>query len=250
MRNQVYICGTGNVAASLLRELIKHHIDVTGVFSRSQTKILGRNTISYGTHFPELDSVVFLAVPDRAITETENLLGNGNYFAVHHAGSVSMESLQSKRKGVFYPLQSFTHGADISWQGIPVLIESNDEFLLESLFELAAAFGTNPVEINSEQREVIHLAAVFANNFSNAMFDIAQELVVNAGVNPALLTPLIRETTAKIERMRAKDAQTGPARRGDANTIDEHIKLISDNESAANIYKAVTHYLIKRHSTN
>lgn len=245
MRNKIYICGTGNVATALLLELRRHRVDVAGIFSRGNTSPDDTvPALRYGEAIPEKNSIVFIAVPDRYIIETEKALGGSGYATVHSAGSVGLNELKSDIRGVFYPLQSFSRLMATSWENLPVLIESNDEVLLESLFEIAAAFGTKPIEVDSEQREAIHLAAVFANNFGNAMFLIAQDLVEKAGLSPSILNPLIFQTAGKLRMMNARQAQTGPARRGDARVIAEHLKVLHDDPQLAGIYEGISKYLM------
>ena len=109
------------------------------------------------------------------------------------------------------------------------------------------AFGTQPIEVDSGQREAIHLAAVFANNFGNAMFGIAQEIALKAGFDPKVLTPLILQTAAKLKYSTAEDMQTGPAKRGDKEVMTEHLHQISNQPQLAEIYRVISDYLIQRY---
>lgn len=244
MRNNIYICGTGNVAKALLGQFRRHKIPVAGVFSRTAESIDNDVTLlKYGAHIPEKNSLVFLTVPDQFVAETEKAVGKGGYYSVHSGGSVNLNELKSEVKGVFYPLQSFSADLVTTWENIPILIESNDEYLLEQLFELAAAFGSVPVEADSVQREALHLAAVFANNFSNAMFMAAQELITKTNLDPRILNPLIRKTVGKLQRISARDAMTGPARRHDHNTMERHIQMLEGHPDLQQVYRDVSGYI-------
>jgi predicted short-subunit dehydrogenase-like oxidoreductase (DUF2520 family) len=245
MKNPVYICGNGNVGSALAREFARHKIEVSGIFSRDTEKKNEHSlrTCRYGIDVPEDNAIVFLTVPDRYIGETEKNIGNGNYYVVHTAGSIPLQTLTAKRKGVFYPLQTYSVGVKVNWENIPVLVESNDEELLEALFEIVAAFGARGIETDSEQRAAVHLSAVFANNFSNAMFNIAEKLTISAGLPPDVLTPLIAQTVKKLELLHADQAQTGPAKRGDTITMEKHLKLLETEPQYAAIYKMVSAFI-------
>lgn len=246
MRNPIYICGTGNVATALIAELQRHKVSIAGVFTR-MTEFQGLRICRYGVDFPEKNALVFITVPDRYIGETEKNLLKNDFCAVHTAGSMPLSLLQSQRKGVFYPMQSFSKTISTNWEGVPVFIESDDEVLNEILFELAVAFGTQPIEVDSNQREAIHLAAVFANNFANAMFGIAQEMALKAGFDPKVLNPLILQTAAKLKYSTAENMQTGPAKRGDKEVLKEHLHQLSGQPQLAEIYRVISDYLMNKY---
>ena len=84
--------------------------------------------------------------------------------------------------------------------------------------------------IDSDQRKKVHLAAVYVNNFVNHLYHIAHEICARENLPFELLKPLIRETARKIEVMAPSEAQTGPAKRKDLKTINEHLELLSEDQ--------------------
>jgi predicted short-subunit dehydrogenase-like oxidoreductase (DUF2520 family) len=245
MKNNIYICGNGNVGSALVREFARHRIEVSGIYSRSKDKKPENveKICRYGTDFPEKNAIVFITVPDSYIGETEKNLGKGDFYVVHTAGSVPLDALASRNSGVFYPLQTFSLGVKVNWEGLPVMVETNDEELLEALFEIVAAFGARGMECDSAQRAALHVSAVFANNFSNAMFAIAENIAKNAGFSADILSPLIRQTVKKLELLHADEAQTGPAKRGDKKVLEKHLKMLEEKPEFAVVYRAVSDYI-------
>ena len=152
---------------------------------------------------------------------------------VHTSGSVSCQDLaEHNRRGVFYPLQSFSKNRESNFKEIPICIEAefNKDLLL--LEELAAALSDDVYFIDSDQRKKLHLAAVFVNNFVNHLYQIGHDICAREALPFEILKPLIAETARKIEEMTPSDAQTGPAKRNDLKTINEHLELLSDDHKA------------------
>ena len=137
---------------------------------------------------------------------------------VHTSGSVPIDTISAKRKGVLYPLQSFTKEKEIDFSTVPLCIEASNKDDLVVLKKLANTISKSVFEVSSIQRAQIHLAAVFANNFSNHMYTIANELCEKEGLPFDLLKPLIMESTAKLQVLKPDKAQTGPAIRNDILT--------------------------------
>jgi predicted short-subunit dehydrogenase-like oxidoreductase (DUF2520 family) len=163
-----------------------------------------------------------------------------NKLVVHTSGSVSIKKLASKNnRGVFYPLQSFTTGHVVSFTEIPICIEAEDPKDLAMLRELGEAISEKVVEISSEERQKLHLAAVFVNNFVNHIYHISESYLTENKLDFNLLKPLIKETARKIESMTPSEAQTGPAKRNDLKTIEKHLHLLEDS-AYARLYKQLT----------
>jgi predicted short-subunit dehydrogenase-like oxidoreductase (DUF2520 family) len=158
---------------------------------------------------------------------------------VHTSGAISMNKLKSNaKKGVFYPLQTFTKNASIDFSEIPICIEAatkKDENLLKIL---ANSISKNTYLINSTQRKSLHVAAVFVNNFVNHMYYLGEEICNKYNVPFEILHPIIKETASKIESLSPFEAQTGPAKRNDTKTIEEHLAILTANQQE--IYKLLT----------
>ena len=187
--------------------------------------------------------VTIIAISDDTIAEFSNQL-NIKGVVAHTSGSVSMTDLNdSLSKGVFYPLQTFSKDKPLDFNNIPICIEAEKETSLIILKELASAISDKVYEINSDQREKLHLAAVFVNNFTNHLYQIGNSICDEHKIPFEILHPLIFETAKKIHEISPKSAQTGPAKRKDFKTIDKHLNQLSEQEKK--IYTILTDSISK-----
>lgn len=241
---QITLIGSGNVAQHLLSSFNKSDaVEIIQVYSRKLESVSHLIPIDKITdNFDDLAEadVYIIAVSDDAIAEVSSKLPFKNRLVVHTSGSASMESLDDdNRKGVFYPLQTFTKGKEVDFKDIPICIESqfNDDYNV--LKKLADSISEKVFTINSEQRRSLHVSAVFVNNFVNHLYSIGNAICDGHQVPFEILQPLIRETADKIMSLSPDDAQTGPAKRNDQTTIESHLDFLSD-ENHKNIYKLLT----------
>jgi predicted short-subunit dehydrogenase-like oxidoreductase (DUF2520 family) len=147
--------------------------------------------------------------------------------------------------GIFYPLQTFSKTKAVNISEVPFCIEANTDKNEQLLVDLAKVLSNNVELINSEQRKKLHLAAVFACNFSNYMYTIADELLSNDNLDLNLLKPLIIETANKIKDNSPKAMQTGPAKRNDKAVIEKQLQLLANNPAYKDIYQLITEQIIK-----
>ena len=145
-------------------------------------------------------------------------------------------------KGVFYPLQSFSKEKTVDFTQIPFCLEAENKDDLSKLETLVSVLNGKIYHINSEQRKSIHVAAVFVNNFTNHMYTIADDICKQYDVPFEILTPLIEETSLKIKNLSPKEAQTGPAKRNDTETIQNHLNLLS--RAQQDIYLKITQSIL------
>jgi len=230
----VVIIGAGNVATHLLHAFTQAStIEVVQLYARSKKSLLPFKSSVATTHsLKELATadVYIIAVADDAITEVSKKFLLKNVLVVHTSGSVSMNALDGKfRKGVFYPLQTFTKGTIVDFNTIPICIEAVQNEDLVILEKLASAISDAVYFIDSEQREDLHIAAVFVNNFTNHLYHIGQQICDQNKVPFEILKPLIQETAAKVTKISPLEAQTGPAKRKDAKTITKHLHQLPEN---------------------
>ena len=237
----VVILGSGNVALQLIRAFLKiDTINLKQVYTRNQEDINtlkdSINTTNDISLLKQAD-VTIIAVSDDAISSISSHIKNS--FVVHTSGSVDMKSLNNiGRKGVFYPLQSFSKKKKVDFKNIPICLESETKEDLLKLEELVSLLQSKSYILSSHQRKKIHVAAVFANNFSNHMYTIANEICEKYNIPFDILHPLIEETSDKIKNITPKKAQTGPAKRNDAETIENHLNLLSEKQQE--IYLKIT----------
>lgn len=210
----VLLVGNGNVANHLLKvfQMVKD-LSVLQINSRNLTNI-------------PTAAITIIAVSDDAIAKVSSKITNP--FVVHTSGSISLSALQNKtRKGVFYMLQTFSKDKLVNFQEVPFCLEATNENDLKTLETLAKLLSEKVYFINSEQRKALHVAAVFANNFANHCYQIAEEICKIHQVPFEILYPLIEETARKIKLLSPKEAQTGPAIRNDQQTIQNHLVLLN-----------------------
>jgi len=147
---------------------------------------------------------------------------------------------------VFYPLQSFSLDKKIVWENVPFCLEAENDADLNALGDLAELLSQRIHILTSDQRKSLHLAAVFANNFANLMFELSEDLLAKADIDRSILHPLILETANKVLMQSAKVSQTGPAARGDKHTIAAHRQLLGQNNSYREIYDRLTEEIYNR----
>lgn len=241
---QVVILGTGNVATHLIKAFENAtNMEVVQVFNRNSS---GFDELPFkGNTTTEINSLMnadcyIIAVPDDAVQTLSASIPFENRLVVHTSGSVSVSELDSKnRRGVFYPLQTFSKEREVDFSEIPVCIEAESAADLKVLNELALLVTNSVFEVNSEKRKQLHLAAVFVCNFVNHLYHIGFDLSENNGISFAILKPLIKETASKIEHASPEAMQTGPAKRNDVKTIEKHLHLL-DQPLQKEIYKLLS----------
>lgn len=246
----ISILGTGNLAKHLFDAFLKAKgINVVQVVGRNKEALAQFSkhcTISQDfTTIADAD-VYLMAVKDDAITEVSEYLSHKKGVVAHTSGAIGLEAIQAVNKGVFYPLQTFTKGKPVSFQSIPICIEAQSKQSLEILRTLGHSISENVHHIDSEQRKKLHLAAVFVNNFTNYLYDVGESLCLDEGLSFDLLKPLILETAEKVQGLSPKEAQTGPARRNDSESMEAHLDLLN-NEEHITLYKLLSQAIKKRH---
>ena len=191
--------------------------------------------------------IYLLAISDDAISEFSKTLPIQDRLVAHTSGSVGIHDLDKKhRRGVFYPLQTFTKDSEIDFKDVPICIEVLEKNDLQTLKALAEAIGSPYYKISTEQRQTLHLSAVFVNNFTNQLYRIAHEITDAKNIDFEVLKPLILETAKKVQTLSPYIAQTGPAKRNDKKTIKKHLKLIENKDYKA-IYELLTNAIKKTH---
>ena len=252
MTNIIFL-GFGNVGFHLANALNKVvDMSVIQIYNRNKIKntsdLCHIPTTTRLSQIKEAD-IYIIAIPDDAIAAFSESLPFTNRLVVHTSGSVAMYTLSEKnRKGIFYPLQTFSKNRKVSFKNIPVCIEASNTSDLKLLKKLGESLSKNVVEVNSEERSKLHLAAVFVNNFVNHMYTISEEILKDNHLSLDLLKPLIAETANKVERLSPSEAQTGPAKRNDKKTIEKHLHLLKDSQYKE-LYRQLTDSIVKKYKT-
>ncbi|MCG9792654.1 Rossmann-like and DUF2520 domain-containing protein [Flavobacterium algicola] len=245
---KVVIIGSGNLAQHLIvafQEAAKSgkSVQFLQAYARNPNHLLHLLPIDAVTsdfnNLKEAD-IYIIAVSDNAIHTVASQLPFEDKLVVHTSGAMPMNTIPSKnRKGVFYPLQTFTKGKKVDFNGIPICLETENEADYK-IVELVAKFISNKAaNINSEQRKSLHVAAVFVNNFTNHLYQIGEQICNDHNLPFEILHPLIQETASKITTLSPHQAQTGPAVRNDSATITAHEALLTDTKQKQ-LYKILT----------
>jgi len=226
----VVVLGTGNIAEHLCRAFsASKSVQLKQVYGRNASSLKKFGSFTETCNDPkdikEAD-IYLLAVSDTAIASVSKLISHKTGIVAHVSGAISISVIAAENSGVFYPLQTFTKGKTLDFKPIPLCIEGNNKTSFKQLNRLAHAVSDQVHEISSDQRKKLHLAAVFANNFTNHLYTISEEICADSSIPFSLLHPLVMETAEKIKSISPKDAQTGPARRGDQKSIQNHLELL------------------------
>ncbi len=249
MSLKIAIVGAGNVASFFAKKFHAAGCTIVSITSKnlshaqslaSEVQALASNNLS--TIPSDIDYLLF-AVSDDALKACVDQVPASNHFCwLHTSGSVSNAIFEEKtnRYGVFYPLQTFSKSVSLQQTTFPVLIEASSNEVQKLLENLATQIQLPSKYADSEKRKHIHLAAVFACNFSNHLFQIASEILKENQLPFELLLPLIQETVAKLQVLDPAAAQTGPAIRNDQAVLTAHLALLKDHPQWEAIYRLLS----------
>lgn len=242
--------GAGNVATCMARALQNAGHTIRCVYSRTEASAsalaesLGTGFVTNLEQLPDADAFIVMLRDDALLSLAPQIAAvhPGRLF-LHTSGSVPMtlwRSAGAKRYGVLYPMQTFSKGKTVEWGDLPLFIEASSDECLRKIRILAGSLSDNVSVLDSGQRCRLHLAAVFACNFSNRMYAIADELLKDCGIPFSVMLPLIAETAAKVASVSPAKAQTGPAVRGDDRVLDAHRSLLADKPEWRNLYDVIS----------
>ena len=240
---KIILIGAGNVAHHLGHALCSAGHQILQVISKSETNakyLAAKLNTDFEPNITKIKKAdfVIIAVNDDTVAAVASQIKNMPF--AHTSGSVCL-----KNGGVFYPLQTFSKSVSVEMKKVPFCISALDKSFENTLLEVANSISNNVYPIDEIQRKILHLAAVFACNFSNNMYAIAEDLLKKSDLDFEMLKPLIIETTNKIKEHSPKSVQTGPAKRKDLQTIENHIVLLED-EDLKSIYKLITNQILKQ----
>jgi predicted short-subunit dehydrogenase-like oxidoreductase (DUF2520 family) len=260
---KISIIGSGNVGWHLAIALENHHHQIYEVFSRKKTKASALASMLYQAKaktdldFSESHAELFiLSVADDAIDEVcSQLILPENAILAHTSGSKPLEDLQKLmlihhdlpvKCAVFYPLMTFSASKKLDLKTVPFCIEAIDDETAEKLVEVAQEMSNTVYLVNSDERKVLHVAAVFACNFTNHLLALAKSITDSEDLEFDLLKPLINETFKKaLAAENPADVQTGPAIRKDESIINRHLDFLKNDENLVEIYEIMTESIQK-----
>jgi predicted short-subunit dehydrogenase-like oxidoreductase (DUF2520 family) len=251
---KISLVGAGNVAWHLAKGLSLKGYQIVQVWSRTMESASDLAMRVNAEAVTDLDSLVqdtdlfIISVSDSAIQKVVSRFNHSGSLIVHTSGSVSISELagRSDSYGVFYPLQTFSKHIPVNLAEVPFCIEASGQAELKLIREVAQSLSSNVHEISSEDRLLLHLSAVFASNYSNFMYMLASDILDSRNLSFDLLKPLVAETAHKVITSAPSRVQTGPAKRGDLNTIDKHLNLLASMPEYAEIYRLLADKIRQR----
>ncbi|RZK42982.1 MAG: DUF2520 domain-containing protein [Pedobacter sp.] len=245
---KVVLVGSGNVATHLALALHAIGNTIAQVWSRNQShasKLADKVNAKAISNLSEADlsaDFCVVSIKDDAVGEVAELLRGFKGIVVHTSGSVDIAVFAGvfERYGVLYPLQTFSIDKPVDFSNIPMCIEASDADTLNAVGQFANKLSTNVREISSEKRRVLHLAAVFACNFTNYLYTLSNDLLNENDLDFNIIRPLILETAAKVQEAYPKDVQTGPAIRNDEQTLNKHKAMLTAQPELLAIYQTLS----------
>ena len=251
---KIVVVGSGNVATHFARAFHASGNEIAQVYSRniSHAQVLASQLDAQAIdRFADLADdahLYLLAIPDDALYEVVTQISPKQGIVVHTSGSVPMDVLKplSAKIGVVYSPQTFIKSLEMNYSELPFCLEASDGEVLERLKNLVLPVSQKIYDINSDQRRKLHLAAVFVNNFGNALNAMAQDITTQNDIPFEILHPIIAVTAEKASHGDLWQLQTGPAVRGDEKTISNHKKLLSGDGDLLELYSLITSIIQKK----
>lgn len=255
MKQKITIIGAGNLATHLALVLHEVGYEIIQVYSRTvlsakmlATKLNTNYTISAKEITKEADLYI-IALKDSVVDEVLTEINFNNKLVVHCSGSlpISVLSNYSDNIGVLYPLQTFSKNREIDFSKIPIFIEGNNSRNENILLNFGKSISNKVEVLNSDKRKSLHISAVFACNFVNHMYSVADEFLASKNISFEVLKPLIVETANKVQKLKPKHAQTGPAVRYDENIINDHLNKLEAFPEYQELYKSISKSIFEYH---
>jgi predicted short-subunit dehydrogenase-like oxidoreductase (DUF2520 family) len=250
--------GSGNLAWHLAPALDNAGYSVREVYSRNikhaealVNRLYQADAKSSFDFSSSASRIFIIAVSDDAIDEiAQELILPEDAILVHTSGSQPLGVLgyaSTQNIGVFYPLQTFSKAKKVDFSEIPIFIESENVETGKVLLNMAQAISKQVKQISSEDRKALHIAAVFASNFTNHMLTLSKEILEANKLSFDMVKPLIVETINKSLSIGPENSQTGPAKRGDMEILDRHMEFLQKDETLAEIYRIISQHIIDTH---
>lgn len=242
---KVVIMGSGNVATAMGRTIVAAGHTVVQVAGRNEaavTRLAAEWRSGHTTEWKAIDreaDLYIVSLADRALAGLGGQVTLPGRLVVHTAGALPAATLNgvSERTGVLYPLQSFRNGTPLEF---PLLVDAVRPEDLPVIMRFASTLAGKVVHTDDATRLKLHVAAVLVNNFTNHLYTLASDLCRQEQTDFTLLLPLIRETAQRIERVPPQEVQTGPAIRGDRNTVEKHLQILSKYRGTKELYELFT----------
>ncbi len=250
---RISIIGSGNVATHLGAALKNAGHRIVQVYSPNLQNAamlayhIGAEATDQLLALSSETDLFIISVKDDAIIDVAKQVAPLGKLLVHTSGATSLSALElfTDNAGVFYPLQTFSKTRELDFWQVPLCIEGAGDDITQTLGQLAHTISNSVHRVSSDQRKTLHLAAVFACNFPNYLYQAAYDLLRNDGLAFDIIRPLILETAQKVQQTIPASVQTGPAVRNDARTMQAHLDMLENNDQLKQLYELLSQAIIK-----
>ncbi|WP_420582005.1 Rossmann-like and DUF2520 domain-containing protein [Reichenbachiella sp.] len=244
----ISLIGAGRVASSLAHALLAKGVKINEIYSRKLTHAQKlSNEIPDTTATDSLDfskshsDILIIAISDDAISQvSERILFPKDMLIAHTSGSVSLDILKHDQSGIFYPLQTFTNDKKVAFTDVPILIDGRNKWVIDQLAALGNLLSNRVKTTSEDERQRLHVAAVFASNFTNRMLAAASDILEETSIDLESLAPLVLESIQNAFESGPEKALTGPAKRGDVETVKKHLNLLIEKPALKEMYEMIT----------
>ena len=249
---KIALIGRGNVATSLHAAFARKGMDVPMLSSRELVNNQMANNQMVNDQMVNGYDVYIYAVADHALTEVIAAMhAPARALHIHTSGTMPITVFGDDKPhaGILYPFQTFTKAQPIDdLSEVPLIVEGRTIDDLAAIYTLALTLSPRVIEASQSDRERLHVAGVFANNFTNCMYRMAGDILRGTPIPFSVLLPLIDQTAAKVHTMAPKDAQSGPGVRGDEQVIRHHLELLQTlsnqtGDKPREVYRLITDYI-------
>ncbi len=249
MAEGIIFIGAGNTATHLSQAFFKAGYNIDEVVAKTEIsakELAVKFGAMYGTSLSSSaykSEWVIICTPDDSIPEIVKSLSNLTSTVLHISGATSINVFPKNfgNYGVLYPVQTFNKRRQINIREVPFIIEASDVRTEKRIQHLAESISNKVLFANTEERRILHLAAVFTNNFTNHLYTIARGLLAETSLPLEILNPLIGETALKVIAEGSENAQTGPAKRGDKQTMEAHLVWLNEHHpELSSVYREIS----------
>ncbi|MXV51545.1 DUF2520 domain-containing protein [Pedobacter sp. HMF7647] len=248
---RISFIGSGNVATHLAAAFKNAGHQIVQVYSPTQANadILAYHVKAEAVYklsdLSQQVDLIIISVKDDAIADVAKNLNTTRAIIVHTSGSTPLHVLNNNQQyGVFYPLQTLSKIKEVDMREVYLAVEASSDNVLNKLKGLAQDISNHVIELDSEKRLSLHVAAVFASNFTNHLYTLAKHVLTKNGLDFDLLIPLIREVADKVATFNPEDVQTGPAVRNDQAIIHKHMDFLKNDETLLAVYELLSQQII------
>ena len=250
---RVSFIGSGNVATHLALALFNRGHVIDQIWSRDieHAKLLANRVEAHpiddlGQLYGNAN-IYIIAVSDDASEDVARQLHMQNAIVMHTSGATPMDVLSttSKRYGVLWSPQTFVRDVALDYSELPFCIEGNTLDTENSIAEFIGMISNHIFRTDFQQRQYLHLSAVFVNNFTNGLYAVAQRICREHDVPFEILNPLAVTTAKKLQWGDVRYQITGPATRNDKKTLSAHRHLLEDDPEALELYNRMTNLLLE-----